>query len=167
MLALPAVEDLSLASDFSAFLQEEVGEALRRQALKKLFADPHFNRMDGLDIYIDDYSVPDPIPPEVMEKLQHAAEWLAGREAAAPAPEAAAGEHDAGVACGEPAAGAERPATDGGADDRARSGAEDGARVGAAAAGASGRDHDGDEAPAHGLPPPQTKAETKAETPAG
>jgi hypothetical protein len=83
----PALEDLSLASDFSAFLKAEVGEALRRQALKKLFADPHFNRMDGLDIYIDDYSVPDPIPPELMDKLEHAREWLSGREGAS-APEA-------------------------------------------------------------------------------
>ena len=31
--------------------------------MKKLFADPHYNVMDGLDVYIDDYSKPDPIPP--------------------------------------------------------------------------------------------------------
>ncbi len=73
---LPAVEGLTLASDFTAFLKEEVSESLRRQALTKLFADPHFNRMDGLDIYIDDYSVPVPIPPEMMGKLKHAREWL-------------------------------------------------------------------------------------------
>ena len=66
---LPAVEGLTLASDFTAFLKDEVSEALRRKALQKLFADPHFNRMDGLDIYIDDYSLPDPIPPEAMAKL--------------------------------------------------------------------------------------------------
>lgn len=83
---LPAVEGLTLASDFTAFLKEEVSESLRRQALKKLFADPHFNRMDGLDIYIDDYSVPAPIPPELMGKLKHAREWLmeAGDEGEAP-----------------------------------------------------------------------------------
>ena len=40
--------------------------------------------MDGLDIYIDDYSRPDPIPPEILAKLQHAREWLA--DDAAPAP---------------------------------------------------------------------------------
>ena len=31
--------------------------------MKKLFTDPHFNVMDGLDTYIDDYRKPDPIPP--------------------------------------------------------------------------------------------------------
>lgn len=73
---LPAVESLSLSSDFTAFLKEEVSEALRRKALQKLFSDPHFNQMDGLDIYIDDYSQPDPIPPEILAKLRHAREWL-------------------------------------------------------------------------------------------
>lgn len=78
---LPAVEGLTLASDFTAFLKDEVSEALRRKALQKLFADPHFNRMDGLDIYIDDYSLPDPIPPEAMAKLKSAREWLMANEA--------------------------------------------------------------------------------------
>ena len=78
---LPAVEGLTLASDFTGFLKEEVSEALRRKALQKLFADPHFNRMDGLDIYIDDYSLPDPIPPEAMAKLKSAREWLMANEA--------------------------------------------------------------------------------------
>lgn len=73
---LPAVEGLTLDSDFSAFLKEEVSEALRRKALRKLFSDPHFNRMDGLDIYIDDYSRPDPIPPDILARLRHAREWL-------------------------------------------------------------------------------------------
>ena len=73
---LPPVESLSLSSDFTAFLKDEVSEALRRKALHKLFSDPHFNQMDGLDIYIDDYSQPDPIPPEILAKLQHAREWL-------------------------------------------------------------------------------------------
>lgn len=77
---LPPVEGLTLASDFTGFLKEEVSEALRRKALHKLFADPHFNRMDGLDIYIDDYSLPDPIPPEAMAKLKHAREWLMANE---------------------------------------------------------------------------------------
>lgn len=82
--ALPPLEELTLASDFSAFLKEEVSESLRRQALKKLFADPHFNRMDGLDIYIDDYSVADPIPPDVLRRLGHAREWLFDQEVSAP-----------------------------------------------------------------------------------
>lgn len=59
-------------SDFGLFLREEVSEAVRRKAMKTLFADPHFNVMDGLDIYIDDYSISDPIPDEMMATLNHA-----------------------------------------------------------------------------------------------
>lgn len=100
---LPPVESLSLSSDFTAFLKEEVSEALRRKALHKLFSDPHFNQMDGLDIYIDDYSQPDPIPPEAMAKLQHAREWLMGNEAEPPV-EVAPAVRDASPADGDSAA---------------------------------------------------------------
>jgi hypothetical protein len=34
-----------------------------------MFSDPHFNVMDGLDIYIDDYSKPDPIPMEMLKRM--------------------------------------------------------------------------------------------------
>lgn len=78
--ALPDIASLALDSDFTAFLKDEVSEGLRRQALKKLFNAPHFNVMDGLDIYIDDYSVSTPIPPELMAKMRSAAEWLADRD---------------------------------------------------------------------------------------
>lgn len=64
--------NLGPESDFTVFLKEEVCEVVRRQAMKTLFADPRFNVMDGLDIYIDDYSVSDPIPPEMMATLNHA-----------------------------------------------------------------------------------------------
>jgi Protein of unknown function (DUF3306) len=66
---LPPVESLTIDSDFTAFLQPKVDEALKRQALKKLFADPRFNVMDGLDVYIDDYTKSDPIPPDILERL--------------------------------------------------------------------------------------------------
>ncbi len=71
----PTQEDLDQLSpqgDFSAFMKQGVDENLKRSALKKLFSDPHFNIMDGLDIYIDDYNKSDPIPPEMMAMLQHA-----------------------------------------------------------------------------------------------
>ena len=66
---LPPVESLTPESDFTVFMHPKVDEGLRRQALKRLFADPRFNVMDGLDIYIDDYTKPDPIPPSVLERL--------------------------------------------------------------------------------------------------
>lgn len=102
-LDLPDPAKLTLESDFTAFLKEEVGEAVRRQALKKLFNDPHFNVMDGLDIYIDDYSVSEPIPPEMLAKLRSASEWLAGREDEA-APEAEALPDEGPAATGAAAA---------------------------------------------------------------
>lgn len=70
---LPAVESLEgLASDYRDFMRANVDPALKRAALRRLFADPHFNVMDGLDVYIDDYSIPDPIPEAMMATLEHA-----------------------------------------------------------------------------------------------
>lgn len=70
---LPDPETLrGLESDYRGFLRPEVDESLRRTALKKLFADPHFNVMDGLDVYIDDYSKPDPIPPALLRTMNQA-----------------------------------------------------------------------------------------------
>jgi uncharacterized protein DUF3306 len=67
---LPPVDSLKgLASDYKEFLDPAVDENLRRSALKKLFHDPHFNVMDGLDVYIDDYSKADPIPESMLKGL--------------------------------------------------------------------------------------------------
>ena len=67
--ALPPVESLTIDSDFTGYFQPKVDEHLKRQALKQLFRDPHFNVMDGLDVYIDDYSQPDPISPEIVRQM--------------------------------------------------------------------------------------------------
>ena len=70
---LPSVDTLKgLASEYQEFLRPDVDEKLRQAALKKLFHDPHFNVMDGLDTYIDDYSRPDPIPDAMLRTLSHA-----------------------------------------------------------------------------------------------
>jgi len=66
---LPPVESLTPESDFAPFMQAEVDGDVKRAALKKLFADPRYNVMDGLDIYIDDYSKPDPLPEGWLEKM--------------------------------------------------------------------------------------------------
>ena len=57
------------APDFSAFMKPDVDPAVQQAALKKMFTDPHFNIMDGLDIYIGDYSKPDPLPPGMLERM--------------------------------------------------------------------------------------------------
>ncbi len=68
-LELPQLSSISLVEDFTPFMQAKVPQALRQQALKALFKEPHFNVMDGLDTYIDDYTVFEPITPEVMATL--------------------------------------------------------------------------------------------------
>lgn len=70
---LPPVESLTPESDFTPFMRSEVDPGLRRQALRTLFRDPRFNVMDGLDVYIDDFSKPDPIPPDWLGKLNQMA----------------------------------------------------------------------------------------------
>jgi hypothetical protein len=73
--APPTLDDvhaLTPESDFRRFVSPEVAPEVKNAAMKKLFADPHFNVMDGLDVYIDDYSKPDPIPPEMLRKLASA-----------------------------------------------------------------------------------------------
>ena len=71
-VALPPIESLTPQSDFTPFMRPDVDPALKRAALRKLFTDPHFNVMDGLDVYIDDYSKPDPIEPEILRTLVQA-----------------------------------------------------------------------------------------------
>ena len=79
--ALPPLESLSFDSDFGSFMAAKVDDGIRRAALKKLFSDPRFNIMDGLDVYIDDYSKEDPIPPTMLAQLQHARTTLFGAQA--------------------------------------------------------------------------------------
>lgn len=63
---LPDVDNLTMDSDYSLFLRPEVDESVRRTALRKLLRDPHFNVMDGLDVYIEDFGKADPIPSKMM-----------------------------------------------------------------------------------------------------
>jgi hypothetical protein len=60
---------LTRESDYGAFVAPRVAPDVRNAALKKLFTDPHFNVMDGLDTYIDDYGKPDPLPPGMLRQM--------------------------------------------------------------------------------------------------
>ena len=53
---MPPLESLDEHSDFTGFLSPKVSEALRRQALRKLFNQPSFNVTDGLNDYDEDYT---------------------------------------------------------------------------------------------------------------
>jgi hypothetical protein len=55
--------------DFSRFVAPGVDSSVRNAALHKLFSDPHFNVMDGLDTYIEDYGLADPIPPAMLRQM--------------------------------------------------------------------------------------------------
>ena len=79
---LEQVEGLTADSDFTPFVARGVDETVRRAALKKLFADPRFNVMDGLDTYIDDYNKFEPLTPLMVAALNHAKDLIA-REFAA------------------------------------------------------------------------------------
>jgi len=57
------------STDFSRFVRSGVSPDVQHSALKTLFADPHFNVMDGLDVYIDDYSRPDPLPASMLRQM--------------------------------------------------------------------------------------------------
>lgn len=70
--AIPTLEDvlkLTKDSDFSAYVQSGIDPNVQQAALNKLFSDPHYNIMDGLDIYIGDYNTPDPMPLEMLKQL--------------------------------------------------------------------------------------------------
>jgi hypothetical protein len=68
-LSLEDAQGLTPQSDFQPFVARNVAPEVRNLAMKKLFADPHFNVMDGLDIYIGDYSLPDPLPEGMLRKM--------------------------------------------------------------------------------------------------
>lgn len=130
----PTLEDaarLTPDSDFSAFVGQGVDKSVQRLALKKLFADPHFHVMDGLDMYMDDYNKPSPMSAAMFAALEHAKSALRPSEphrpqlaangadgAAAPAQEAAGADPAAGA---RPAQGEDEPlavaAGDGSAGD--------------------------------------------------
>ena len=66
---LADVAALSTQSDYSRFMAQGVTPEVKNAALKKLFTDPHFNLMDGLDTYIDDYGKPDPLPAGMLRQM--------------------------------------------------------------------------------------------------
>lgn len=77
--ASPSLEDalcLTPDSDYTAFMAQGVDQAVRRLALKRLFTDPHFNLVDGLDIYMGDYNRADPVSAPMLAALHQAQGFL-------------------------------------------------------------------------------------------
>ncbi|MEZ0247550.1 MAG: DUF3306 domain-containing protein [Methylophilaceae bacterium] len=71
-LPLPAPETLDFNADFSLFMRDGVDGETRRNALRKLFMTDHYRAMDGLDVYVDDYSRPTLLPSDLLQTLDHA-----------------------------------------------------------------------------------------------
>jgi hypothetical protein len=69
---LADAQNLTPESDFTGFMARGVSPDVKNAAMKKLFTDPHFNVMDRLDIYIDDYSQPDPLPMAMLRQMTSA-----------------------------------------------------------------------------------------------
>jgi hypothetical protein len=69
---LPPVDKLTSDSEFSGFMHPKVEDALRRVALKKLFADPHFNVPDPFEPFSGDWTVGETISDEVLATLNQA-----------------------------------------------------------------------------------------------
>lgn len=84
----PTLEDVKRltpsTSDFSRFVAPDVDESVKRAALKTLFSDPHFNRMDGLDVYIEDYTQFTPVPKSVLRRMVQSEALGLWREERAP-----------------------------------------------------------------------------------
>ena len=138
--APPTMDDvarLTRDSDFSRFVAPGVDGDVKNAALKKLFGDPRFNLMDGLDVYIDDYSKPDPLPLASIRKMAQAAFLGLAETPPAAAPEtqgATAQAPQSGESAAADGSGAAPPEPDEDADLRlqphdaaGRGGAENGA----------------------------------------
>ncbi len=66
---LADVQALDADASFAPFVGRDVAPEVRNAAMKKLFTDPHYNVMDGLDIYIDDYAKPSPLPAALLRQM--------------------------------------------------------------------------------------------------
>ncbi|HWP12912.1 MAG TPA: DUF3306 domain-containing protein [Ramlibacter sp.] len=71
-LTLEDVKSLTPDSDYTRFAAADVAPEVKNAAMKKLFADPRYNVMDGMDVYTGDYSRPDPVPPAMLRQLASA-----------------------------------------------------------------------------------------------
>jgi hypothetical protein len=69
---LAEAQALTPESDFRPFMARNVAPEVKNTAFKKLFADPQFNVMDGMDTYVDDYSQSTPIPDSVLRQMASA-----------------------------------------------------------------------------------------------
>ena len=103
---MPALDALDEHSDYRGFFSPKVSEALRRQALRKLFHMPQFNVLDGLDVYQEDFTrfagLGDVITQEMRHRLELEARRIAESfgESAGDKQNPESSEHSAGCSAG-------------------------------------------------------------------
>jgi hypothetical protein len=73
---MPSLDTLGDDDDYSGFLSEGVSDALRKQALRRLFRSPKFNVVDGLDDYAEDFTSFAPLGDIVTADMKHHMERL-------------------------------------------------------------------------------------------
>ena len=76
---MPPLETLNEDSDYTGFLSPKVTEALRKQALRKLFGSPVFNIRDGLNEYDDDYTQFEKLGDIITVDMRHQMEMESRR----------------------------------------------------------------------------------------
>jgi len=107
---MPPIESLDENSDISGFFSPRVSDALRKQALRKLFRSQKFNVIDPLDHYIEDFRNFPPLGDIVTSDMKHAAERLLKKQQEEE--EAAQAEEEAAKARRAAEAEAEAPTED-------------------------------------------------------
>jgi hypothetical protein len=86
---LPPIESLTTESDYALFMRPEVPEALRRQALRRLWAtDPVLSAPDGFDMHTLDYNAV-PTFPEGVKTLYRIGQGMLDEHEAETATESA------------------------------------------------------------------------------
>lgn len=76
---IPTEADLDAVEktgDVSAFLVDQVPQALKNQAFKALFKNPKFNHVDMMDVYMDDYNNFVPLTTELRDKMSQIKQLL-------------------------------------------------------------------------------------------
>jgi len=69
---LPDPLTLGMADDFSAFLRDKVPPALKHKAMQHLFSHPHFNELDMMDVYMEDFNLVPNLDTASMDLVKHA-----------------------------------------------------------------------------------------------
>ncbi len=102
---LQPVEQLKPDSDFTPYMNPKVDDGTRRSALKKLFADAHYNLPDPFEAYSEDYTRSEPISQKMLKAINRVRdvavkgeEQVAGEERHAEAARAEAKKADTAAA---------------------------------------------------------------------